>query len=92
MAEQYVIALDQGTTSSRAVLIDREGRMLDVAQREFPQIYPSPGWVEHNPQDILLSQIGSLSELIMRNGLKAADIRLFSSGPRAALERIFSNL
>ena len=74
MAEQYVIALDQGTTSSRAVLIDREGRMLDVAQREFPQIYPSPGWVEHNPQDILLSQIGSLSELIMRNGLKAADI------------------
>ena len=60
MAEQYVIALDQGTTSSRAVLIDREGRMLDVAQREFP--------------DILFSQIGSLSELISRNGLKAADI------------------
>ena len=74
MGKQYVIALDQGTTSSRAVLIDEQGQMLDVAQREFPQIYPSPGWVEHNPQDILLSQIGSLTELITRNGLKAADI------------------
>ena len=71
---QYVIALDQGTTSSRAVLIDKKGQMIDVAQREFPQIYPSPGWVEHNPQDILLSQIGSLSELVGRNNLKAADI------------------
>ena len=74
MPEQYVIALDQGTTSSRAVLIDKKGQMLDVAQREFPQIFPSPGWVEHNPQDILLSQIGSLSELVARNGLKASDI------------------
>ncbi|MBR1828835.1 MAG: glycerol kinase GlpK [Atopobiaceae bacterium] len=74
MGKQYVIALDQGTTSSRAVLIDEQGQMLDVAQREFPQIYPSPGWVEHNPQDILLSQIGSLTELITRNGLKAQDI------------------
>ena len=74
MSKQYVIALDQGTTSSRAVLIDRQGEMLDVAQREFPQIYPAPGWVEHNPQDILLSQIGSLTELVTRNGLKAEDV------------------
>lgn len=74
MSKQYVIALDQGTTSSRAVLIDRRGQMLDVAQREFPQIYPAPGWVEHNPQDILLSQIGSLTELVTRNGLKADDV------------------
>ncbi len=74
MGAPYVIALDQGTTSSRAVLIDVQGKMIDVAQREFPQIYPAPGWVEHNPQDILLSQIGSLTEVISRNGLKAADI------------------
>jgi len=74
VSKQYVIALDQGTTSSRAVLIDRQGEMLDVAQREFPQIYPAPGWVEHNPQDILLSQIGSLTELVTRNGLKAEDV------------------
>ncbi|MBR2683983.1 MAG: glycerol kinase GlpK [Atopobiaceae bacterium] len=74
MGSPYVIALDQGTTSSRAVLIDVQGNMIDVAQREFPQIYPAPGWVEHNPQDILLSQIGSLTEVISRNGLKAADV------------------
>ena len=74
MSKQYVIALDQGTTSSRAILVDVQGQMLDVAQREFPQIYPAPGWVEHNPQDILMSQLGSLTDLITRNGLKADDI------------------
>lgn len=74
MGKEFVIALDQGTTSSRAVLINRAGEMVDVAQREFPQIYPLPGWVEHNPQDILLSQIGSLAELIARNALTAGDI------------------
>lgn len=74
MGDQYVIALDQGTTSSRAVLIDRAGQMVDCAQREFPQIYPQPGWVEHNPQDILFSQLGSLTELIARHNLGAADI------------------
>ena len=58
----YVIALDQGTTSSRAALVDRGGRMVDVAQRPFQQIYPRPGWVEHNPQEILFSQLGTLSE------------------------------
>ncbi len=72
--EKYVIALDQGTTSSRTVLIDHAGRMVDVAQREFKQIYPQPGWVEHNPQDIMFSQIGTLTELLARHGLTAADI------------------
>lgn len=71
---RYVIALDQGTTSSRAVLVDRQGRMVDAVQREFPQIYPHPGWVEHSPQEILLSQLGSLTELISRNRLTAADV------------------
>ena len=52
-SEKYVIALDQGTTSSRAVLVDRLGRMVDVVQRPFQQIFPKPGWVEHNPQEIL---------------------------------------
>ena len=70
----YVIALDQGTTSSRAVLIDRKGQMVDVCQREFTQIYPKPGWVEHNPQEILFSQLGSLTELIARHNLTADDI------------------
>ena len=70
----YVIALDQGTTSSRAVLVDRAGRMVDVAQRTFQQIYPRPGWVEHNPQEIVFSQLGTLSELVVRHGLTARDI------------------
>ncbi len=74
MSERYVIALDQGTTSSRAVLVDHEGRMVDFVQREFPQIYPQPGWVEHNPQEILFSQLGSLTELVARHDLSAEDI------------------
>ncbi|MDY3810437.1 FGGY family carbohydrate kinase, partial [Desulfovibrio porci] len=47
MTASYILALDQGTTSSRAILFDRRGRMLQVAQKEFTQIYPQPGWVEH---------------------------------------------
>ena len=70
----YVIALDQGTTSSRAALVDRGGSMVDVAQRPFQQIYPRPGWVEHNPQEILFSQLGTLSELVARHGLTSEDI------------------
>ncbi len=73
-AEKYVIALDQGTTSSRAALIDHAGRMVDVVQRPFQQIFPQPGWVEHNPQEILFSQLGSCTELIARHGLTAADV------------------
>ena len=72
--EKYVIALDQGTTSSRAVLINRAGRMVDCVQRPFQQIFPRPGWVEHNPQDILYSQLGSLTELLAKRGLTAEDI------------------
>ena len=74
MSGRYVIALDQGTTSSRAILVDHDGSMVDVVQHEFPQIYPKPGWVEHNPQSILFSQIGSLTELLARRGLTADDI------------------
>ncbi|WP_346697001.1 glycerol kinase GlpK [Thermophilibacter mediterraneus] len=73
-AQRYVIALDQGTTSSRAALVDREGRMVDVVQRPFQQIFPRPGWVEHNPQEILFSQLGSCAELIARHGLGAGDV------------------
>lgn len=48
---EYVIALDQGTTSSRAVLIDRLGRIKGMSQSPFPQLFPQPGWVEHSPKD-----------------------------------------
>lgn len=74
MEGRYVIALDQGTTSSRAILVDRAGSMVDCVQRSYPQIYPQPGWVEHNPQEILCSQLGALNELVVRHGLVAGDV------------------
>lgn len=74
MSGTYVVTLDQGTTSSRAVLVDHDGKFAGSVQREFAQIYPQPGWVEHNPQEILFSQLGSLTELITEHGLTAADI------------------
>lgn len=74
MRETYVIALDQGTTSSRAVLVNRQGRIVDSVQNPFPQIFPQPGWVEHDPRDILSSQLGALTELLIQNGLGPADI------------------
>ena len=60
MSQQYILALDQGTTSSRAILFDREGRATAVAQQEFEQIYPRPGWVEHRPEDIWSSQLNAV--------------------------------
>src|SRR5258708_19425079 len=54
---KYVLALDQGTTSSRAIVFDHDGAIVSVAQQEFPQIYPSPGLVEHDPQAIWSSQL-----------------------------------
>jgi glycerol kinase len=53
----YILALDQGTTSSRAIVFDKAGKVVNVAQKEFPQIYPNPGWVEHNPQQIWETQL-----------------------------------
>ena len=74
MGDSYVIALDQGTTSSRSVLIDREGRFVDAVQRKFGQLYPQPGWVEHNPQEIIFSQLGSLTDLLTSHALDAKHI------------------
>ena len=74
MTGKYVVTLDQGTTSSRAVLVDHDGHFVDVVQREFGQIYPHAGWVEHNPSEILFSQLGSLAELLARNSLDGGDI------------------
>ncbi|MDR2135572.1 MAG: glycerol kinase GlpK [Treponema sp.] len=70
----YVLALDQGTTSSRAILFDSDQNMVGVEQREFPQIYPREGWVEHDPMEIYSSQYGVMMELLARRDVKAADI------------------
>ena len=69
MAEKVLVALDQGTTSSRAVVFDLSGRMLAAHSVEFPQIYPQPGWVEHDPKDILSSQITALKEAVRISGV-----------------------
>ena len=51
MNAKYILAIDQGTTSSRAIVFDQAGRTISTAQKEFPQIYPKPGWVEHDPME-----------------------------------------
>ena len=70
----YVIALDQGTTSSRAIVFDRGGNIVSLAQYPFAQIYPQPGWVEHDPMVILESQFHALSEAFQKSGLSPTDI------------------
>jgi glycerol kinase len=71
---QYVLALDQGTTSSRALLFDRDGEVRAVAQREFDQIFPQPGWVEHNPEQIASSQIAVALEALAQAKAQPKDI------------------
>ncbi len=71
---QYVLALDQGTTSSRALLFDQEGAIRAVAQREFDQIFPQPGWVEHHPAQIASSQIAVALEALARVGAKPREV------------------
>ena len=70
----YILAFDQGTTSSRAIVFDHQGRIHATAQREFEQIFPRPGWVEHDPQEIWSSQMGVATEALSRVGLTARDI------------------
>ena len=59
--KRYILAIDQGTTSSRAMLFDHDGNIAGTAQREFPQIFPQPGWVEHNPREIMTSVLSTMT-------------------------------
>ncbi len=72
--KQYIMALDQGTTSSRAILFDHEQNIVDLAQKEFPQIYPGDGWVEHDAMEIYASQYGVMTELMARSGVEPEEI------------------
>ncbi len=74
MKKSYILALDQGTTSSRAILYNEDGRVVKVAQKEFTQIYPKAGWVEHDPMEIWGSQSGVVSELLATTGIAAEEI------------------
>jgi glycerol kinase len=71
---QHVLALDQGTTSSRALLFDERGTVCSVAQREFDQIFPQPGWVEHNPEQIASSQIAVALEALAKANARPGDV------------------
>ena len=72
--KQYVIALDQGTTSSRCIIFDRQQNIVALAQREFAQHYPKPGWVEHDPMEIYSSQYGVLMEVLAQSGIDPAEV------------------
>ena len=71
----YLLALDQGTSSSRSIVFDEQGRIVALAQRELPQIYPQPGWVEHDPLEIWRTQLETAREVLLKAGLKGSDIR-----------------
>ncbi|MBD8881956.1 glycerol kinase GlpK [Rhodanobacter sp. 7MK24] len=74
MAKRYILALDQGTTSTRAMLVDADGRVAGIAQREFTQIYPQPGWVEHDPREVLASVQATVAELLTRMQVEPGDL------------------
>ena len=74
MKDKYILALDQGTTSSRAIVFNHKGEILGMAQEEFAQIYPKPGWVEHEPKEILSSELASSLQAVIRAGLSMNDI------------------
>ncbi len=72
--KKYIIALDQGTTSSRAIIFDKNLNIINMEQREFPQIFPKAGWVEQNPLDIYISQYSVLTDTILKSGISPKDI------------------
>ena len=71
---KYVLSLDQGTTSSRAIIFNKQGAIVSKAQFEYPQIYPKAGWVEHDPEEILKSQLRAVAEALIDGGIEAKDI------------------
>lgn len=74
MSEKFVMALDQGTTSSRAILFDKDGQIRQVAQKEFTQLYPQPGWVEHDPEEIWSSQFSVLAETLAKAAITTNEV------------------
>ena len=71
---KYIMALDQGTTSSRAIIFDKDQNIYGIAQKEFTQIYPKEGWVEHNPMEIWASQYGVLQEVMAKSNISQEQI------------------
>jgi len=73
-SKRYIVALDQGTTSSRAIVLDQDANIVSVAQREFTQIYPQPGWVEHDPMEIWATQSAVLTEVLAQTGIEPKQV------------------
>ena len=71
---KYIMALDAGTTSNRCIIFDKEGQIVSVAQKEFEQIFPKPGWVEHSANEIWSSMLGVAVEAIAKASINASDI------------------
>lgn len=74
MEKKYILALDQGTTSSRAMIIDEEGEVIGVAQEEFDQIFPKPGWVEHNANEIWASILAVIAGVLLKTNISSKEI------------------
>ncbi|MFB5663041.1 glycerol kinase GlpK [Alteribacillus sp. HJP-4] len=74
MAKNYIMAIDQGTTSSRAILFEKSGKIVGTSQKEFEQYFPHPGWVEHNPQEIWSSVLAVIAQVLSRYDVSAKDI------------------
>lgn len=74
MEKKYILALDQGTSSSRAIVFDHDGSICSVAQKEFTQHFPKPGWVEHDPMEIWASEAAVIAEAISAIGINGLDI------------------
>ncbi|EMG6526715.1 MULTISPECIES: glycerol kinase GlpK [Providencia] len=74
IAKKYIVALDQGTTSSRAVVLDHDANIVSISQREFTQIYPKPGWVEHDPMEIWASQSSTLVEVLAKADIRTDEV------------------
>lgn len=72
--KKYILSLDEGTTSARAILFDKGGNIVSTAHREFPQIYPRPGWVEHNPMEIYANQYACMTECVAKSGVDPHEI------------------
>ena len=78
--QKYIMALDAGTTSCRCILFDGRGNMRSTAQREFTQYFPQPGWVEHDPQQILSSQVEALRQAVKKAGIAPEDAYAIGDG------------
>jgi glycerol kinase len=74
MPEQYILALDQGTTSSRSLIVNKKGNIIGVAQKEFKQIFPKPGWVEHDAEEIWSTQFGTMAEAVANAQITVGDV------------------